>query len=896
MSDPAPSPSGVDRAGAEHHAAVRRLFEAAIAVSGAARRRLLDEARAERPDVCAEVEGVLAQHERADAILDRVPVELVGLGSSIAEAANRSGSRGPASDGAPGSTTADAGSEGADGTLAPGARVGRYTIVRVLGVGGMGVVYEAQQDSPRRAVALKLIRSELVTRSMARRFRREAAALALLQHPAIAQIYDAGAIGAGGSDAAESGAGPVGRPFIAMEMVRGVTLAEFARAGTLSARGKLALAARICDAVQHAHQRGVIHRDLKPGNVIVESPDAAGAEASPHHGPGALGDERALSIKVLDFGVARLTEQERAPGGDGDGGSGGAAGASVAASLATRVGQIVGTLGYMSPEQASGDPARVDARTDIYAIGAILYELLVGRRPVAVESSTVAQALRAVEESSVVPPSRFDRSLRGDIDTIVMRALAREPERRYASASELGADIRRHLADQPISARPYTMGETLARAWRRRRPWFVGGMAVAATLAGGLVSTVWQAGRAVEERDRAQHQAMIAEQTNRFLSRMLGAATPGEARGRDVTVREMVDATARELGDGSNVPPEVAAGVFGALGSTYRALGEPARSEVCWRRAQDLRTAVEGPDARSTLDAATGVATALSDLGRTDEAVAMARDALSRARRLYGSNDPSLVGLLATLNYTLGRPSDAPEKERVMRECVDLSTRAFGADDRRTVRARADLALALIDVEKYDEAAGILDGVILATRRTLGPDHPETIAYMENRVALLQRLGRNAEAETIVREALSLSQRVSGPTHPSTLLARRNLAIVVAMQGRFADAEPIARELADATAARYGDRHPDAISARGLYASMLIMQRKVAEAAPVVEEVNRLAGEAFGANDDRVIQAISLRYDLAEAADDKAGMARWGERLKGTRLDPATAKQTEIPR
>ncbi len=884
MTGPPPTPSRGDREGSDHHAGVRGLFEAALSASGAARQSLLDAARAERPEVCAEVEGMLRQHERADAILDRVPVELVGLGSSIAEASRRSGLRGLPGDGsgasAPGAD--EIAGDDAAGTLALGARVGRYTIVRVLGVGGMGVVYEAQQDSPRRSVALKLIRSELVTRSMARRFRQEAAALALLQHPAIAQIYDAGAIG--GSEGGAGAPTPVGRPFIAMELVRGPTLAEFVRSRALSVRTKLELAARICDAVQHAHQRGVIHRDLKPGNVLVERADP----------PAPADDDGALSIKVLDFGVARLTEPDRLLGdGAGVGGAGGVGGA---ASLATRVGQIVGTLGYMSPEQASGDPARVDARTDIYAVGAILYELLAGRRPVEVDSSTVAQALRAVEESSVVPPSRFDRRCRGDVDTIVMRALAREPERRYASASEMAADIRRHLTDQPISARPYSARETLARAWRRHRPWFVGGMAVTMTLVGGLVSTVWQAGLAMSERDRAQHQAMIAEQTNGFLSRMLGAATPSEARGHDVTVREMVDTTARELGDGSGVPPEVAASVFSALGDTYHALGEPARAEICTRRAVELRTATEGPDARSTLDATAGMATALADLGRTDEAVVIARDAAERARRLYGSNDPVLVGLLATLNYTLVHPAEAPEKERIMRECVALSTRVFGPDGRRTVRARADLALALIDVHKFEEADAILREVTEAARRTLGPDHPEVIAYMENRVALMQRLGRLGEAETLVRGALSLSERVSGPGHPSTLLARRNLAIVVCMQGRFVEAEPIARTLAADTAARLGERHPDAISARGLYASTLIMQRKVAEAAPVVEEVNRLAGEAFGEKDDRTIQAISLRYDLAEAADDKAGMARWAERLKGTRLDPATAKQVEIPR
>jgi tetratricopeptide (TPR) repeat protein len=438
--------------------------------------------------------------------------------------------------------------------------------------------------------------------------------------------------------------------------------------------------------------------------------------------------------------------------------------------------------------------------------------------------------------------------------------------------------------------------ETLARAWRHRRPWFVGGMAVFATLLGGFASTLWQSSRAVRESHRAQHQALIAEQTSEFLSRMLQASTPAEARGRDVTVREMVDAAARELGDGSGSDPQVAGSIFHTLGETYDALGEAGRAEACLRRAVELRTQSLGATDPVTLESRAALSQAVFDAGHREEAAAISGEALSDARRVLPSEHPVFINLLSSRNYTLFRDEDHAEQERLMTECVERCTRLFGSAARRTLRARSDLALAQLELGRTDQAIAALAEIVDEAQRTLGPDHPEVIAYLENQAAALQRLGRLPAAEKLINRAEDLSRRVNGPTHPSTLLALRNLTVITMMQGRFAEAEPIARRLLDARVSRLGERHPDSLEARGMYASTLIMQRKVTAARPVVDEVYRIAREAYGERDDRALQATTLYYDLAEAADDKAEMARWADRLKGTKFDPASAKQTEIPR
>jgi WD40 repeat protein len=337
--------------------------------------------------------------------------------------------------------------------------IGRYKILRLIGEGGMGAVYEAEQERPRRMVALKIIKPGRTSPESLRRFEQESQALARLQHPGIAQIYEAGT--------ADTGFGP--QPYFALELVRGDTPRDYVRTQNVNVRDRLELVAKIADAVHHAHQRGLIHRDLKPSNILV---DETGQP------------------KVLDFGVARVTDRE------------------ADSTLQTDAGQFVGTLAYMSPEQVSGDPLEIDTRADVYALGVLLYELLAGRHPYNT-SGKLPEVIQAIREEDAARLTTINRMYKGDIETIVVKALEKDKAMRYTSAAELAADLRRYLKDEPIVARPPSASYQLQKFARRHRALVASMAAVFVVLVGGVVASTWQAQLARRERDRAT----AAEQT-----------------------------------------------------------------------------------------------------------------------------------------------------------------------------------------------------------------------------------------------------------------------------------------------------------------------------------------------------------------------------------------------
>src|SRR5262245_8740506 len=342
-------------------------------------------------------------------------------------------------------------------------KIGNYRILRLLGEGGMGSVFEAEQEQPSRTVALKVIRAGLLTAEMLQRFDRESQALARLQHPGIAQVYEAGA--------ADYGWGS--QPYFAMEFIEGVALDRYAALHQLDTRQRLALMIQVCEAVEHAHRRGVIHRDLKPGNILVDD------NGQP---------------KILDFGLARVTDSD------------------FQATRQTDVGQLLGTLAYMSPEQVLADPSAVDIRSDVYALGVFLYELLAGKLPYAM-SRQLHEALRTIREQDVAPLSGVSRIYRGDIETIVAKALEKDRERRYSSAADLASDIRRHLEDQPISAKPPSTAYQLQKFARRNRALVIGVAAVFVVLIAGVLASMREAARAraAEGRALAAQQAATRE-------------------------------------------------------------------------------------------------------------------------------------------------------------------------------------------------------------------------------------------------------------------------------------------------------------------------------------------------------------------------------------------------
>jgi WD40 repeat protein len=362
------------------------------------------------------------------------------------------------------------------------ADIGRYRILRLLGEGGMGAVYEALQEHPRRIVALKVIKPGLTNPELLRRFEQESQALGRLQHPGIAQIYEGGT--------ANTGFGP--QPWFAMELIRGESLLQYAAAHQLKTSQRLELMAKVCDSVHHAHQRGIIHRDLKPGNILV---DESGQP------------------KVLDFGVARVTDSDEQT------------------TRQTGLGQLVGTLAYMSPEQVLGDPLELDTRSDIYALGVILYELLAGRLPHSLSGNPL-EVIRTIRDENPRPLSSVSRIFQGDIETIVSKALEKDKRRRYASAADLGADIQRYLRDEPIIARPPSTAYQLQKFAHRNKA-LVGGMAaVLFVLVAGIIASTWEAARARRAEQTARTESAAARESRAAAEKSTREAKQSEAKER----------------------------------------------------------------------------------------------------------------------------------------------------------------------------------------------------------------------------------------------------------------------------------------------------------------------------------------------------------------------------
>ncbi|MFZ0589259.1 MAG: serine/threonine-protein kinase, partial [Bryobacteraceae bacterium] len=469
----------------ERWAAIESLYQAALEREPAERSSWLRQVCGDDTVLFGEVESLLAY---ADANLSN-PAErlrMAKLWDRIAGDRN-------ADPLAPSSATG----AGSRITSALPSTIGRYRILRLLGEGGMGVVYEAEQERPQRTVALKVIKSGLADPKLIRRFEQEALALGRLQHPGIAQVYEAGT--------AESGFGP--QPYFAMEFIRGQPLLEYANAHQLNARERLELIAKICEAVHHAHQRGIIHRDLKPGNILV---DETGQP------------------KILDFGVARATDSD------------------ARVTRQTDLGQLVGTLAYMSPEQVLADPLELDTRSDVYALGVILYELLAGRLPYKI-SPKLHEAVQTIREEEPTSLSAISSAYRGDVETIVSKALEKDKTRRYASAAELAADIRRYLHDEPIMARPASATYQLKKFARRHKALVLGVASVFIVLIAGIVVSTREAARANAE-------AATSREISDFLQNDLLAQASAANQSRpntkpdpDLKVRTALDRAAARI-------------------------------------------------------------------------------------------------------------------------------------------------------------------------------------------------------------------------------------------------------------------------------------------------------------------------------------------------------------
>jgi serine/threonine protein kinase len=733
-----------------------------------------------------------------------------------------------------------------------------YRILRLIGAGGMGVVYLAQQQHPKRLVAIKTLHAGLHQPDLLARFHQEAEILARLKHPGIAQIHASGRTG--------PQLGNV--PYIVMEYVEGEPLLAFS--GGLDTRERLELLMRICDAVEHAHIRGVIHRDLKPGNILVQ------ADGQP---------------KVLDFGVARLSGEDRGAGG------------------LTSAGMLIGTIAYMSPEQAIGDTVGIDIRSDVYALGMIGYRMLAGEMPYEVSGQNLQQALEQICHGSPVPLSHHDRRLAGDVETIVGKALAKDKDARYQNAAELAEDLRRHLADEAILARPPSVFNQIRRFARRNKVLVGAAMAVVLSLIGAVaVSTRY----ALEE----QAQRREADALAGYMRAMFSSANPALAQGRAVTIGDFIGDAGQRLESELAQAPAARARLRTTLAETHKALGDLPRAIDYYRAAQrdftmaqlqgvEYELAIVG-EARALLDSgrvrearqrldelfvAAGdrsvnparvsarlhLAAALSALGEYENARAAFASGLAALAAVGGQPCPGCLPDWSTRLEVWARSllsvleSESGDLDAALAAAESAHTRALrelGESDPDTQLALVHVALAHQAAGANDEALALLRPALAERERLLGSNHWQTLTAANNLAWALQAAGQSAEAEQVYRDALGravggldgarpevatleanlghllfASGRVAeaevlmasaharrierlGPSHPDTLKSARNLAVLYTTlaksdPARFDDAERLMRLALEGTQDRFGPEHRQTIEVRSEYASVL---------------------------------------------------------------------------
>jgi tetratricopeptide (TPR) repeat protein/tRNA A-37 threonylcarbamoyl transferase component Bud32 len=756
---------------------------------------------------------------------------------------------------------------------------GRYTLQDKIGEGGMGEVWVARQSAPvKRKVALKLIKKGMDSRAVLQRFDQERQALAMMDHPNIAKVLDAGMT-------------PNGQPFFVMELVKGLPLNQFCDEAKLALEERLELFVPICQAVQHAHQKGIVHRDLKPANILVTSIDG---QPSP---------------KVIDFGVAKAT-----------------AGRLSDDSMVTQIGTVVGTVEYMSPEQARFSGEDIDTRADIYSLGVILYELLTGLRPIdakKLKNAALNEMIRIIqEEEPSEPSSRLSRddslaslaavrriaphrllaTLRGELDWVVMKCLEKQRERRYETANGLARDIQRFLADEPVEARPPSAGYRLGKLIRRNRVVVSAGAAIAAALLIGVIAFAWQAKIARAQRDLAI-KAERAEAEQRQLAdqqRDRAIKAEAETKARADQLEQVSDFQAAMLGriDATQAGKLLSDDVLEKYAEALAKAGvqEAERSAQVatfaaqWKRVNVVDTAVAFLDreilkpailaidqkfkAQPLVDAR--LRAVLADrylgLGLVNSARPLREQTLAIRRRELGDEHPGTIAALVDLGSTLSEQGKFPEAADCLRDALEKSRRVLGADHRDTLHAGLALGICLSDWGKYSEAESYIRETYEKRRRLHGEEHPQSISALNSYALALAATGKRVESEPMSRQCMELARRVLGPENPDTLDLIFNYGVTLAILKRPTEAEPYMREVLEKRRRVLGEEHFATIFAIGQLGGLMAQLGKLDQSEALLREAlekqRRIRGEEHpNAVSSRLVlgKVLARRGKLTEA-------------------------------
>jgi len=739
----------------------------------------------------------------------------------------------------------------------PGILIGRYRLLQKIGEGGMGEVWLAEQTEPvRRRVALKLVKAGMDTREVVARFESERQALALMDHPAIAKVFDAGST-------------PQGAPYFVMEYVAGVPIVDYCDNHKLSTRERLQLFMRVCEGVQHAHQKAIIHRDLKPSNILVTEVDG-------HPAP-----------KIIDFGVAKALTQKLS-----------------ADTMFTRVGALVGTPEYMSPEQASSSGEDIDTRTDVYSLGIIFYELLAGAPPLELRKIAFEEFLRRLREDDPPKPSTrirtqdpatstelarkrqseplaLARQMRGELDSIALKALEKDRARRYGSPSDFAADIGRYLKNEPVLAVPPSPAYRARKFARRYRVALVTSCAFALVLIAAAVISIRQSIRANKE-------AAVAQAVNDFLQNdLLAQASAANQSGPsakpdpDLKVRTALDRAAQRITGKFDRQPEVEAAIRDTIGQTYTDLGlyPEARKQI--ERALELDRRVLGADNPRTLKTISHLEGVAYFQGKYAEAEALDNQTLEIRRRVLGPEHPDTLesmGALATAYWAEGKYA---QSEALFGRTLDLQRRVLGPEHPDTLKSMNNLALVYRGEAKYAQATALDSQTLEILRRVRGTEHPNTLKTMNNLGIDYRNQGKYAQAEQILGQALEIERRVMGPEHPDTLMVTSNMAGVYESENKYAQAAALDSQILEIRRRVLGPEHPSTLNSMTGLAGAYYGLGDYAQAEALHRQVLEIRRRVLGAEHPDTLFSMNNLGD-AYQAEGKYGQA---EALLGKTLE-----------
>ncbi len=759
----------------------------------------------------------------------------------------------------------------------------RYKLRQEIGEGGMGTVYLAEQLRPvRRMVALKLIKPGMDSRNVLARFDSERQALAVMDHQHIARVLDAGSTAEG-------------RPFFVMELVKGIPITEYCDRHRLDLPARLGLFRQVCSAVQHAHQKGIIHRDLKPSNILVEAHDDKPVP------------------KVIDFGLAkatsglRLTEQ----------------------SLFTAFGSVAGTPLYMAPEQASFNALDVDTRADIYALGVILYELLTGSTPIRRETMqraafdemlrviredepptpssriSTSEALPSLAASRHAEPARLSRLVRGELDWIVMKALSKERERRYASAISLADDIERHLNHEPVSAGPPTVAYRVSKFVRRNRAQVVAAALVLVALCLGVIGTtlsLFEARRqeriAVKEahatedarKDEAEQRRIAEEQRHSAETRLGQVSKMNEILGsifRDLDVRkvktenrplesvlaERLDkATAAIEGEATGDPLAVARMQMD-LGRSQNNLGYPARAIELFTKARATLATVLGPDHPDTLTCMRNLAVGYAQSGQVDRAVPLFEETLALMRSKLGFDHRETLLCMHNLAISYSAAGQHDRALKLHGETLALRKSKLGPDDPDTLSSMNNLALSYSVAGQHDRALKLHEETLALKRSKLGSDHPDTLSSMNNVANSYSATGQKVRATKLYEETLALRRAKLGPDHPDTLSSMNNLAVIYHITGQNDRAIKLREATLAIERSKLGSDHPRTLKGMNNLAVLYSAAGQRDRAIKLIEETVALKRVKLGPDHLETLDSLEI---LAQCLADSGQLDRAG--------------------